>query len=448
MAYTTPTLTEAITALSVRLQDSSNTRWVSAELETYIGEALRTWNAYTNYFRDQGSFTTSMGTVFYQLPSVLAALRAPTITTYNVIAQIQYMLLEPATPSAWSGTDQFTLDQINAALERRRNLFLLETGIQLDAPAATSYASPAADGKETLNQTVVQIRRAVWTPDATLIPTVLRRSDTWGANHYSTSWTTAAVTPKAYALSATLPLEIQIIPPAASAGSLSLVQVTRGAAFTSGTDTLIGVPDDWVWVIRWGALADLLGQDGLAFDPIRAAYCEARWNQGLAAARMASVVLGAYVDGAPVQISALSSTDAYSPYWQAVPGIPRGVLTMGHTLVATVPPAGAKAAGGDWTIALDVVENTPVPANGGDPLGIGPELFDPILDYAQHLALFKDGPQSLQGAQALLDRFMQAAGVTLTQQQAQQPARAPLLAQTTTSEGTQPRELPVVDVSR
>ena len=94
MPYTAPTLTAARTALAERLNDQGMVRWLSAELDTYIREALRTWNAWTLHFRDQGSFVTVASQAFYDLPTEIAALRGHTLTSEDLVTDLQYALLE------------------------------------------------------------------------------------------------------------------------------------------------------------------------------------------------------------------------------------------------------------------------------------------------------------------------------------------------------------------
>jgi hypothetical protein len=194
------------------------------------------------------------------------------------------------------------------------------------------------------------------------------------------------------------------------AGDLSLVSVNRGAVVTPGTPVSLGVPNDWAWVVIFGALKELLNKDGIAYDPSRAAYCQARWDHGVKMAKEAAVVMDARIQGGIVQMGSLSGADYYSSAWLMVSGNPTRVLTAGHTLVAIAPPPGVPSGGGQYTVLLDVVRNAPVPTAGGDFLQVGPELLDTVLDYAQHLALFKEGTAQIQAAQGLLDRFMTMAG--------------------------------------
>lgn len=436
MPYTAPTLTEAQAALASRLNDPGFVRWRAVELAGYLREALRTWNAWTAHWRARASFATTMLEPFYDLPTEIASLRGYTLTNWDLVTDLQYALLEPpAVGGTWSGTDQFTLAQLNTAIQRRRDQFLRETGAVLTR-SVTPYAAPASTGRLDLDEAVSVVRRAAWRATATQILYPLLRTDEWAGTHYQPTWGQSTQPPSTYSVSVTPPLTLQLMPPPAAAGDLDLVAIETGAAVDPLVAATLDIPDDFAWVVKYGALADLLGGDALALDPQRAAYCEQRWDQGITAARAAAVVLNAAISDntqspapdVPVVVAALSEADTYSPTWQLVPGVPRHLLLAGQNLVACWPPPGA--AGGPWTITVDVVRNAPVPAAAGDILQIGQDVYDTILDLAQHTALFKEGPGQIDTATALLDRAARAAGIELRLQQAAQPARSPIMAQT------------------
>lgn len=425
MPYTQPTLTQATQALAVRLQDPDMVRWTEAELIVYLREALRTWNAWTAHFRDSGSFTLTMLQTFFDLPTELPTLRGYTVTNWELIADLQYALLEPAAAGGtWTGTDQFDLDVLTAAIQRRRDQFLRETGAVI-----TEYVTPLAanaSGRFELAENIVNLRHVHWTVNATGLSLSLSRTDEWAANNFRLTWVTPAAQPRWFSVSATPPLYVQILPPPATDGVLDALTIQSGATIDPLVSSLIGVPDDWCWVIKYGALADLLQQDGLALDPQRAAYCEQRWRQGIDQARSAPVVLTARINGAVRQIVSHEDADNYSPLWDLLAGVPKRLVTMGQNLLGSWPPAGG---GGPYTATIDVVRNAPVPAILTDILQISQDVYDTILDYAQHLALFKEGPGQLELSMALLQRAAAAANIDLGLQQASQPSRAPLLNQ-------------------
>lgn len=445
MPYTSPSLTQALADLGSRLNDPASIHWTDLEKTRYLCEALRTWNALTSHFRDQGSFTATLNEPFYDLPTVLPALRAQTVTNWDLVLDIQYALLEPPSAATWVGTDQFTLAQVSQAIQRRRDQFLRETN-SVVTRSTTAYGVTGT-GRIALSESVLQVRRAAWRPDATALLLPLLRTDEWAANHYQPTWvtpSTAARPPRTYSTSVVPPLTMQILPPPSGAGTLDLVSINKGLPLVPTLEMSLGIPNDWAWVVKWGALADLLSGDGLALDVPRSTHYEQRWQQGLDGAKKAAVVLAARINGVPCVCGDLSSADTYQPTWQLVGGVPRKVLLSGQTLLALNPPPGAT--GSPWTIVLDVIRNAPVPVNGVDVLQVSQDIYDVLLDYAQYIALSKEGPGELEGAMGLLERFGRAAGVDLGLQQAQQPSRSPLLQQTRTDEDALPRELDAVSI--
>jgi hypothetical protein len=284
------------------------------------------------------------------------------------------------------------------------------------------------------------LRRLAWT-DSNNIVTPLHRDDEWAFNAFNLGWPSQSGDPTvpppvAYSVGVTPPFTVQLAPPISAAGTLDIVGVARAAVNGSGpcldptVGILMGIPDDWTWVVKFGALADLFSQQGLAYDQTRAAYCEARWKQGIALATKSSVVLAARINGSPVQMPSLSDVDCFQPTWQTTPGSPLTVMLIGTNLIALNPPPSTATD----TILLDVVRNMPIPATTADCLGVEGWVLDAILDYAQHLSLLKEGPVQLQQSLDLLDRFLRLAGVTEKLDQAAVPNRGPILQQTAQSE--------------
>lgn len=436
MPYTTTTLAQALDAVAGRLSDASFVRWSQAELTLYLQEALRTFNALSGHFRDQGVFPTQAGVAFYDLASTVPALRGYTVTDAALVTTLEYHLLEPPTPTAWTGSQQFTLTDLVAALQRRRDQFLLETGMV--QTHSTGVIVPASGGRFSLSENVITVRRVAFLNGSGTV-TPLHREDVWAFNHFASGWVQrpgrAPLVPLGYSVGEVPPLTVQIVPPPSDMGTLDLVTVNRGAVLNPVTPVLLGVPDDWTWVVKFGALADLLSKDGLASDPSRAAYCEQRWQQGVELAKLASVVWASRVNNIVVQTAALTEADQYRPFWQGVQGVPEQLLTTASTMVAVrnVPD-------GVYSVTVDLVRNAPVPSAAGDFLQVGPELLDMILDYAEHLALFKEGMSAIQESMSTLERFYRTAGVSLAVDTASTPNRKPLTDQSQDDERQTPRQ--------
>lgn len=431
MAYTTITLADAQAALALRLDDAASVHWTVNEQYDRIREALRVWNALTSHFRDTAVFQTAYGQAFYDLPTVIPTLRGQTVTVQDLLATIEYDLIEvQSTGSTWNGTAQFSLDDLTEAISRRRDQFLRETNSVLTRSILPISSPP--DGRINLPDTIIAIRRAAWVASNTMV-TPLRRDDEWSFVAYAPGWVQKPGRPPiTYSVAATPPLIIQVAPPPLDTGQLDLITISRGPDITTAgldTDELLGVPDDLAWVIACGALADLLSRDGLALDLQRASYFQARWNHGITFAQSSPVVLTTRINNVALQPAGLGDADVYSPNWQSIVGQPRRVLTAGQTLLGLWPPPGVPIAGGNYSCTLDVVRNAPIPVIAADYLQIGPELLDTLLDYAQHRCLCKEGPGQLQQSIPLLNSFMAAAGTAVTLQAAQQPNRRPLVEQ-------------------
>jgi hypothetical protein len=438
--YTQPTLADAKIALASRLNDQSQVRWTNAQLAVLLTEAIRTWSAWTQHWRDQGSFTVDQPAPdpvpFYDLPTELPALRGQTVTNWDLVTDLQYALLEPVAPGGtWTGSDQFDLDQLSTAIQRRRDQFLRETGAVVTR-TVTAMTSPAS-GRLSLDESVLIVRRAAWRPTASQFLLPLRRTDEWAGNHFMPAWPSSTLAPFAYSTTVTPPITLQMIPPGAGTGSLDLVSINAGAVVDPLVAAPLGVPDDWAWVIKYGALADLLQGDGLALDPGRAAYCEARWQQGLDQCSRASVVLAARLDDTPITVNALTDADQYWPTWQLVANPIEQLLLSGQTLLACAPPPATNLP----VVTLDLVVNAPIPANDGAIIQISQDVYDSILDIAQHTALMQEGTGQTELALALLQRAQRAAGVEVTMQQASQPSRRPILNETTQDENVLARQL-------
>jgi hypothetical protein len=437
MPYATTTRTAAIDALAARLADPPFVRWSSLELQGYLVEALRVWQALTAGMRDTAVVPLTPGVAFYDLTTTIPALRGFSVLDTDLITEIEYHLLEPPTPLLWTGSEQFTLDDLVAALQRRRDQFLRETGM-LITPLTLPVIGPPPDGRVPLDERIITLRRAAWiATDGSITP--LLRDDEWAFTHYQIDWVQHPTRPpKAYSLGVTPPLLLQLAPPPLDTGTLDLLVVQRGAVLTPTISTLLGVPDDWAWVVKYGALADLLHREGLAYDPLRATYCEARWRQGVALAQRTPSVLAARLTNVTARVGSVVEADTYRRTWQTTPGTPTLPLLMGYNLLGLCPPPDAAP----HSLTVEVVRNMILPALPGDFLQVGPEVLDSLLDYAQHLALFKEGPDQLQVSQALFDRFLTAAGVTIPLYQATSPNRRALTEQRQQDERALPRTLP------
>lgn len=412
--YTYFTLGQAKLALALRLGDSHNKFWSSEELGVYLIDALRTWGASTMCFRDRGYFPTVSGQSFYDPTDLLVdgtgvQLLDKTITNRNLINELQYHLIESVNDwdvsSSWNGTEMFSMGDLTEAVQRRRNQFLLETG---QIQSVTKYAATAGDEKISLPDDTIDIRRVAWidltSAGVESTYTGLWRTDDFQLSQFSVGWNLTPDVPISYAVTTVPETFIRVSPPPIASGKIHVLSVNSGSDLDPDTGIELGIMNNWTHVVKWGALADLLSRDGPSKDEDRAKYCEERWRDGLKLAQIMSTILSAQINGNYIQICSLFDLDAAYPNWQSTSGSPEVIALSGASQIGlySVPD-------GVYSIVLDVVRNSIVPTLDEDYIQVGREYLDTILDYAQHLAAFKQGGKEFLESVELYKRFLTAA---------------------------------------
>lgn len=421
--YTWKNFTTAKADLAKRLGDPTNVHWLDDELGRYIVDSLRTFNSISQLHKTRAVFATQAGLPFYDLTSSAnpnaftggtgaGAANPPAFVGYSVTVQslindIQYHLMEPPTTNfalqTPAMTEQYTLDNIVRAMERRRNQFLLETGLH-QSRSQVPYGAPPGSGRISLSDSIMTVRRAAWL-DLSGNYSNLFRNDEEDAATLRPDWNLSFSTPETYSVYLTPLVSLQVLPISGDGGTVDLITVNAPADMDETSPTsLLNIPDDYAWVLKWGALAELLSKDGPAYDPDRAKYCEQRWAEGVRWATLTPLIQQAYIMEASVLTSALEDFDTLQPSWQNVQGQPTDIAILGRNLLALTP-----VPDNVYSLTLDLNRNMPVPVAGADFLQVGRELYDVILDYAEHLALFKSQGVEFEGTFGLLNNFVRLA---------------------------------------
>lgn len=411
MPYTQTTFAQLQTRFFDRLGDSvfySNTG-AYPEATLYLKESLRVWNVLARFWRARVTFGTTSHTAWYKLtdPALTtnpAGLLNFTVTIRDVVAELQHMLMEPISVTTWTGTDMFTMDMLTQAVQRRRDQFLLETAITVSRMYPVSGAI-SSEGRLDLPDTIADVRRVSWVNFMSLTWSHLWRRDDWGAKSQQYNWTlTPSDPPTGYAMIMTPPLGIQFIPPPAGLGNLDLLAIESGATLDVTANTLLGVPDDYAWAIKYGALADLLAQEGQARDPYRSTYCEERWKQGVALASLDPFIFNVMVNNVPVPVLSVQEVDANNANWENQFDQPEFAMAYRDMLGLSPVPDGV------YGISADVLRPAPIPATGGAYVDLGAEQLDAILDYAHHVASFKEAGAEFAATQHQLMNLIRLAG--------------------------------------
>lgn len=392
-AYSWMTFSQAKSDLALRLSDSSKIRWVDGELGMYICEALRTWNSLTSgWIQEYTIASTSPG---WLTTNQNNSPRFQQVTDSYLFQVLQYHLLEPSSGLTWTGTSQFTIADIVGAAQRRRDELIQSSGCNY---SIQNVSTAQGVSRVVLPDTFLDVQRVRWVPSIGS-PVTLVRDDTASNQYFDPS----ASSMTTWMVSGEPPLSLNVDSPTPVIGNMECVSLQSGANLGQATPTVLGVPDDFYWVVKWGALADLLGKESEATDRARASYCLKRFEDGKKLLAKTPWIIQAKVGGTPVDTPSLSEMDSYSPEWDTS-------TTDSNAVVVTAGIDLLSYAGTSSTsLTLSLLGNMAIPSVGTDYVQISRDAYDSILDYAQFLATFKDGGEEFAQAMALEQKFIRAA---------------------------------------
>jgi hypothetical protein len=366
--------------LAQRLNDPTYQFWTYNELLTYISTSLRQFNSLTWMWRADFQYNDPVN-IWNSLGSLPDSPRLRTITDQQVYAELEYMLLEPSNnTSTWTGTSQFNISVMSQALQRRRDEMIqlsncnqsLLTGIPLVPNTIRTE----------LDDQIIDVERVRYIP-ATGIPNTLYRDDTVSQEFYEAPlYQLNPGTPQTFSLSSEPPLSWQVDVPPAQPGTYEAIVLQSGPPFNPPAPTLLGIWNDWAWILIWGALADLLGQESESTDRERSAYCLKRYQDGIQLMLKSPWIMLGKVNNVAVSLDSIVSLDRFDPEWDSNPsGFGPVIVVGGQDFI------GAPVGQG---IGVTVLGNAPIlDADTGTFLQVSRSDFDAVLSLAQSRAMFK-----------------------------------------------------------
>lgn len=414
MPYNHTTFAQAKQRLANDLGDPGKVFFTDHELGRYIIEALRWWGLTAMYFRETGKVETISNQPFYPIETTLfnqsetELIQGLSVTDRELINDINYALMEPqisSWPGGWIGTEMFSLEDISSAISDSRDECL-----KLTACIAQTYTVNATTSRVTLPVDHIRILRADITPSGQgALPL-------WAIDQVQLHTTVRATVdptvnrPKAYSVSYSPQLTVDLWPAPAVLSVLGIQGVKSGATLDpTNTATVLSIPDDATVVLKYRALADLFGGDGLARCPQMEQYCEMRYQDGLDAMANYLSILWSNDGGPRGPITSVAQWDQVRPTWRQTTGTPRSVAQLNWNTIALRP-----VPNGVYALTFETVRRAIVPTVDGDFIQVGREHIQSIYDYAVHVALVKS-----QGAefQISMPRYESAKAAALEYRQ-------------------------------
>lgn len=195
------------------------------------------------------------------------------MTDQHLLELLQYALVEPPNGGESWPSGLWTRDEVINALNTRMRQYLratqaIATRTEIAVLASTNPVSVPSDWIATL--------AACWRTAAG-VRHPLTPSDAFEIDLIVPTWETTAGTPVVVldGDDGTLTLRLGPIPDAD--GTLELLYVALPTA-ANGNGVTLSIPDEALDGIKYGTLADLLGKIGRGSDPMRAQYCQERFQ--------------------------------------------------------------------------------------------------------------------------------------------------------------------------
>jgi hypothetical protein len=207
--------------------------------------------------------------------------------------------------------------------------------------------------------------------------------------------------PKSYSRVLNTQNILNLYPPFENTGRLHLLEIrSRDKNLTLSTSTILGIPNNLAFYLKYGVLEDLLKFDTAIKDIYRSNYCRQRWQEGLIIAKNYNSVINGEINGQNRSSVTIEDLDGFESNWQNNSGTVNRIALAGYNLLAT-----NKLATNETSIILDVVRNAIIPASDADYLQVKAEHVELLLNYCYHLAFFKEGFNAINNSIIALNSF-------------------------------------------
>lgn len=119
----------------------------------------------------------------------------------------------------------------------------------------------------------------------------------------------------------------------------------------------------------------------------------------------APIVLRAELNGRQAPLISIEELDTQAPGWTNITGPPEFIGVSEYMLAVSPVPDGV------YGVTVDVLRTAPLPLLQADPVQVGVEEQDAILDYAHHIGTFKEGGAEFNVTQRNFKNVVQQAQV-------------------------------------
>lgn len=389
------------TQLAQKLNNQTvNGFWSDSELGVYIVEALRMWNILTQQWAVSYTFTLTPPLAsdwsFLNNTSTGTSPRAQTLTVNDLYTILCFHLMERGVSNL---TGMFTMDDFVTATQQVRDEILQATAANMGILEGVEV-TPGTN-QTFLPDTTLDVRRMRYEGTTSGVATTLVKGDSNSFLRFSPTYRQQTGTPARYDILGSPPLALTVDVAPNESNAIELLVMNAGSTITS-TSAPLQIPDDWMPVLKWGVLFELLSKEAESTDQQRANYAKQRYQEGLRAISSQPWLLNGFLNDQAVDIVPVIGKDRFSLNWQNNAAAWPSLVVGGVDLIAPCPiPTSDPLA-----VTLTVVGNAPIPTTDDSFVQAPRDVLDAILDYAQHLAAWKMAGDEAQEAEPLYQSFV------------------------------------------
>lgn len=374
--------------------------WTVSELNLSIDEALLTFGAISGFWKEEIFLLTEENKIIYNLftdAEIGEEFIKPSIKYSTVFDWLNRDLMESVTFEA-PIAEFIDVDIYMRSLESKYNLYQQLTSLILKQE---DVIVPANQNLVELPDDLIDVRRVSFlSEDGTEY--ILSEADEEEIHLNADSLIQVNV-PQFYTTLYEETKNLRIHPTPANVGTLKIIYVVGLKSVPIlDNEIILNLPNNLVPYLKFGILADIFGNEGVFNDPIRTAYCNKRWEEGILIGRnYTSALIAKINDNKQISLDSLNNVDIYSDNIK-VRTHPTVLGFGGLNIFRTdVVPSAV-----EYSIKIITNANAKLPEGDEDFIKIDLEYIDMLADYVVHLAKFRNGSAEVAMTNNLKDNFL------------------------------------------
>lgn len=376
--------------------------WTVDEINSCIEEALLSFGALSSFWKKIVFVETEENKITYDLfidaDIGLENIR-PSITYQKLFNWLNRDLMENVNIGV-DDSEFLDIDNYRVLVDDKYNLFQQLTNLILSKNEAIPV--PANQNEIELPEDLIDIIRVAFVAADGNI-TILSQADEEEIGLNSNSHDEVN-SPLFYTNLYNETKTLKLFPTPANVGALRIVYVVGKKYELPSVISIINLPNNLVPYIKFGVEADIFSNEGLFNDPVRAAYCKQRWEEGILVGRNYTSAILAKANDKLISLDSLNNVDTYSDEIKV--RTPPTILGFGgfNIFRTDVVPSAV-----NYTLGITVIANAEIPIDDEAFIKLDLEYIDTLADYVVHLLKFRNGANEVAMTSNLKDNFLKLA---------------------------------------